>query len=393
MKHSAIALGAACAVACSCAQARDQGLQLYGSIDASVGHFTGVRSAARGDDGDAATTSVTGMGAGGATGSVLGVRGGEALGSRLWLDFKAETGFCGVGLSQPDSGGDPYCSGGGFMQREAWLGLSDQALGDWRFGRQVSMLARHSSQADAFGNSFVGQVDNLSLVGNNGAAMGMKRMDQTVAWSLPGGSQGLGLEAQYSFHAGPRPRPSDSGEIHDPSALLLGLHYRSGNWLLGVDWSRWQHAIGVVEERRDHSYRLGLVYATLDLGIATLSGQFQQGRADGFGGEQRVLGLGLGLPLGGANGKLMLSVARFADSLAVAPASLGTSHATQYALGYSLELSRRTMVYASVARIENGAADANHRGTDLGVGAAGELFHGATGQPSSGMSLGIAHRF
>ncbi len=381
--------GGAAAACCGCAQAQDSTLQLYGSIDVSVARFSGVRQHPFDPDAGPVPTSVTGMGAGGVTGSRLGVRGNTALSPGLKLDFLAETGFCGVGLNQLDAGGDPECSGGGFMQRAAWIGLEGR-LGTLRAGRQVTLLDEHSAQGDAFEGAFLGQAGNLSLVGNNRAGLDMSRLSQALSWFTPD-LGGFGLQAQYTPHARGSRTDDDTDDARDPQAWIVGAHYRGAALTLGADWSRWRHAYTAAGQPRGEPYRLWQVYASLGLGALDLYAQAQQGSADGATGRQRMIDLGLGLPLG--RGRLMASVGRHIDSMAPAPRRVEPSYATQVAVGYSLPLSARTLVYASAAHIVNDGATPTRLGTDLAVGAAGDVVHGIVGRRSNGVSLGLSHSF
>lgn len=390
MKLCCLACGAACAAAWGCAQAQDAPIELYGAIDAGIVRFTGI-SPDHPDDAPPSgrSTSVLALSQAGATGSYLGLRGSERIRPGLRLGFRAETGFCNLGLSQPDAGGEPYCSGGGFFQRAAWMEL-ESAAGTLRAGRQVTMLAEHSDEADAFGNSYLGQVGNISLLGNNLAELDMNRTSQTLSWFSPERG-GLQLLAQYGIHAGQESDPPDTDDVHDPSALVLGVRYRNARWLVGVDWSRWQRGIGYTEDVWDRTYRLGMLYAAVDLGGPRLFGQYQQGRADGFSGRQRVASLGMTVP--GGRGTWMFSVGRFGTSLAPQAQRLGTSWASQLAIGYTYPLSPSTQIYASAAHIANDAPTDGSPGTALAVGAAGRLFHGVPGHNSSGLGVGISHAF
>lgn len=381
---------AACSVCCACAQAQeDSTLQLYGSIDVSAARFSGVRQHSRDPDAPPVATSMTGMGAGGVTGSRLGLRGSGALLPGLKLDFKAETGFCGVGLNQLDSGGDPYCSGGGFMQRESWLGLSGR-LGSLRAGRQVTLLNQHLGQGDAFDNAYLGQVGNLSLVGNNRMGTDMGRASQALSWIAPQAGP-WSLQAQYSPHTRGARAWTDADDARDPSALMVAAQYRSGALLLGADWGRWQHAGAADGPALGDTYQLWAAHAGLSLGAVDVFVHGEQGSSDGANGDQRVLNLGLRLPLG--SGKLMASVGRYSDSMAPRPTRLDRSRATQYALGYSHALSPRTVLYMSAAHIVNDDATPSRLGTDLAVGAAGDVVHGIIGHKSNGVALGLSHSF
>lgn len=396
--------GAACAasiasIACSpCAQAQtspsssEDSVQLYGAIDVGILHSTGIRPYNPDDDAPPSgqTLTINGLSQAGATGSYLGVRGTESLGGGLRLSFRAETGFCNVGLNEADAGGDPYCSAGGFMQRHAWIQLASDSFGSLRAGRQVTMLGYHTADGDAFGNSYLGQVGNIGVIGNNLAGLDMTRMSQGLSWTSPK-MQGLQLQAQYSPHSAQSAVLSDPDDIHDPSALLLGVRYEQPRWLAGLDWGRWQRGIGPTEDLWDRTYRMLLAYASVDLGGPRLYGQWQHGSAQHFSGHQETLSLSLSLPLG--RGTAMVSIGRFGTSMALQPTQLGMSYARQLAIGYAMPLSPRTTVYASASHIDNEAPGAGLSGTALAVDAAGNLFQGVPGRPSSGIGVGISHTF
>ena len=384
-----VQVGAGAAACCGCAQAQDTSLQLYGSIDVGVARFSGVRQHSSDPDAPPVATSITGMGAGGVTGSRLGVRGSDQLMPGLKLDFKAETGFCGVGLNQLDSGGDPYCSGGGFMQRESWLGLSG-SLGTLRMGRQVTLVNLHSGNGDAFDNAYLGQVGNLSLVGNNRMGVGMGRASQAVTWFAPEAG-GFSAQAQYSPHTRGSGTWQDPDDARDPTALLFAAQYRGGALALGVDWGQWRRVRAIPEPSLGDTYRLWAAYASLNLGTLDLFVQGEQGSSDDANGDQRMINVGVRLPLG--RGSLMASMGRYADSMAPRPTHLDASYATQYALGYSYQLSQRTIAYVSAAHIANEGATPTRLGTDLAVGAAGDVVHGIVGRNSNGVALGISHSF
>ena len=94
-------------------------VQLYGIIDLGVTHFTGLKPAS-----GTGTVSSTGLSSGAQSPSRIGVKGTEDLGGGLKVFFTAETGFCSAGTNSAaltTAGANPsnFCSGGGFMQRQA----------------------------------------------------------------------------------------------------------------------------------------------------------------------------------------------------------------------------------------------------------------------------------
>ena len=360
---------------------------LYGAVDVGFVHFTGVPAA-----GDGAPVTAWGLASSIGAASALGVRGRSQLRPGLTLDFTAETGFCAAGLNQigvdADDPAQTFCSGAGFMQRKAELGLSGGA-GRISAGLQPTLLALREGDVDAFEDGYAGAVGNLSLVSTNRPGLGLSRVAQALSWvSPPLGS--LHLSAQYSFNAG-RHGPPFGSDGPVPRAWSVDLNHDAAGLLLGAtvaQYRNFRYALSDDTPYLDGHYRIGMAYLRAPLFGALLGNALvQRNTADGSDGRETVWSIGLALPVGTT--RWMASIGHYASSMAPLPQRVDESRAWQYALGWRCDLSRRTQVHVSYAFIRNSAADATHAGSALSPSPGG----GVSGVDSHGFALGLTHHF
>ena len=385
--HFAQWAAAAFALPLAATAAPSSSVVLYGAIDLGYVHYTGTPAT---DDG--APRTAWGLASGLGAAPALGIRGSSELRPGLTLDFNAETGFCAVGVNQigvdPDDPSQTYCSGGGFMQRTAVLGLSGRA-GRFAAGRQVTLLASRQGDVDAFEDSYAGAVGNLSLVSTNRPGLGLSRISQSLSWQSPA-LRGFDVSAQYSFNVGSHGAASGA-DAPVPRAWLVDLRHQSGGILLGVSHAHYRHFRYALDDEQpsgDAGYRIWMAYLRAPLFGGWIGDALvQRNTADDSGGSETVWSIGLALPVGAA--RWMASVGQYASSMAQLPQQVGESRAWQYALGWRCDLSRRTQIHASYAFIRNAAADATHAGTALSPSPAG----GVAGVDSHGFEVGISHHF
>ena len=141
----------------------------------------------------------------------------------------------------------------------------------------------------------------------------------------------------------------------------------------------------------DGAYKVWQLFGSYDLSIVKLSAIYERGTADYFSGNDSSWLLGATVPVG--PGAVMVSYSQYGTSLAPSGTSLSTSKAKQYAIGYSYNLSKRTMLYTSFAHMSNDSASGNRTGTALAVNDATNFSSGVTGQGSNGFAVGILHSF
>lgn len=368
-------------MACAAASAKaDAGVRLYGLIDAGLTHFTGIARPGTGG----ATTSSNGLSSGVAAGSRIGLEGTEALGSGLKVLFDAETGFCGTGLSQdaavgatPDSAN--FCGGGGFMQRQAYVGLSGR-YGTLLAGRMYTLqFVNEVAKVDPFGWGMSGAASNLSVLTQE---PGLARTDQTLQYNSPaiGGFTG---QASYSFApdgtgtvAGALPQQSKV-----PRSWDLNLDYQRGAATAGVNYGRLLNLVAdPATQVNQGAITVWQIYASYDFGVARVSGLYERASPDYSSGRLHSWLLGGTIPMGA--GSILVSYESTGNTTLA-----GGPSAHQVALGYDYSLSRQTDLYASYARIDN------RNGAAFGGGDATDFFRGVADQTASGFTVGMRHRF
>ncbi len=372
-------------------------VKLYGLIDLGVTHFTGLASGS--SAAGSPTVSSTGLSSGAQSGSRIGIKGSEDLGGGMKVVFAAETGFCAAGLSQDQKagvGGNPgggYCSGGGFMQRQAFVGVRGH-FGVLTAGRMYTPIFKNEAAMDPFGYGLTGDINNLSIVGKQSNGL-LIRANQAINYTTPKLSGFTGT-LNYSFAPlaeGTVPTASGKGsnvmrswsaeaKYASGPVTVGGTYLELTNSMLGL-------AAGGVNSG---SIKVWQAFGAYDFGVAKLrglyekaSGDYAYGTTSGLaGGGQRFWMLGVTVPVG--RGTIMASY----DEAKIDPNGVFTEQvgtAKQYALGYTYALSRTTNLYASYGHVSNdaGTSFANQSNTDS--------FSGVDGQSSTGVAVGIRKLF
>lgn len=384
MMNRKMLCGALVAGTCTWASANAQSsVQLYGQIDLGVTHFSGI-APANAAAGNRATVSSTGLSSGVEDGSRLGVKGTEDLGEGENVFFDAETGFCAAGVNQGAGVGSPsnptnYCTGGGFMQRQAFVGMSGR-YGTLQAGRMYTLqFINEAALVDPFGWGMTGAGANLSLLTQE---PGLARSNETVQYLTPtmGGFQ----EAlSYSF------APGDGGSIPSateaqskvPRSWDLNLQYERGSFTGGLNAGESSNlTVNPVTQVDDGALRIWQLFGIYDFKVAKLSGIYNQGKLDYSTGKIDSWIVGLTVPAG-AGSVLASYEATKNTTLAAGPS------ARQIAFGYDYALSKQTDLYASYARISNS------NGASFGGGDSTDFFSGVANQAATGMAVGIRHQF
>jgi predicted porin len=376
MKKSLIALSVF-GMFTGAAMADGNSVTLYGKIDAGVTHFTGISNGAGG------TTSSTGLSSGITGGNRIGVKGTEDLGGGLKVLFDAETGFCGTGLSQDQvvgsaTNGAAFCTGGGFMQRQAYVGLTGD-FGTVLAGRQYTAIYGAEATLDPFGSGYTGQAFNVSPLDQT---YHLYRADQDLAYVTPNLSGFTGTAAYVFSAGGTVANAATPGTSNVPRAFDLKGEYANGPIYAVLDYAEVTNKIAnTTTGVNDGKVKLWLAGGTYDFGVAKLAAMYEQTKQDYSTGNQKMWMLGATVPVGA--GSIMASYVNSKNTTN----GLDNATAKQYAVGYTYSLSKQTSVYTSYAHISN---DAN---TKFTVGTATDGFAGAAGQGSSGFALGMVHNF
>lgn len=171
----------------------------------------------------------------------------------------------------------------------------------------------------------------------------------------------------------------------------VGLKYANGPALAAVTYNA--VSLGNAADTKVADFRVGGSY---DFGMASIRAIFDLARADHFGGAKATQAVyGLGATFNVTPASKLLGQVYVARDLKVNGSSASDTGAKLFELGVEHSLSKRTMLKATYAMMNN---DKN-AGYDFGINAAGvnpgNLPVGAstTGATVSGISLGLRHSF
>ena len=331
------ALAACLGAGVACAQS----VTLFGVADVAARHIDngGVRQTMLSPDGN--------------TPSRLGFRGVEDLGAGLSASFWLEAGI------SMDSGSMPNPTK--FFHRRSTVSLASASAGELRLGRDYTPTFMGYVLYDPFYTSGVGAAFNVLAgpgLSNGSGAMTTVRADNAVQYFTPAGLGGW--HAQVMMAAG-------EGV---PGSNYKGL--RGG------------YADGAIDASVAHGVTDA---ATGKYTISTLGGSWKAGAwklgvvgiRTAFGARREAV-----LLVGGnvtiATGEVRMSyVHKNAKG-----GGTDANDASQLAIGYVHQLSRRTAIYATAARLVNKGASAS----TVSIGSAA-----APGRPSTGHEVGFRHVF
>lgn len=323
---------------------------LFGVLDVAARHTK------NGDD------SVTSLSSNGAQSSRLGVRGFEDLGGGLKAGFWLEAGL------NPDTGTQSDSSR--FWNRRSTASLVG-GLGELRLGRDQTPTFTGYADYDAFGTNGVADGSKfVSKLGTN--ADTTVRADNMVSYFLPSGLRGV--YGQFSVAAG----EGTAGKKY------YGGRFGYAAGTLDVSVSYGQTEVTPLAGTSEDSHQLGSIGASYDFRLMKVTGYVSQAKyADA---KQTIVNIGASVLLGSGAVRVSFIDAN-ASGRTPAGASLERDDATQFALGYVYDLSKRTTLYTTVARVSNDNAAAYM------VDRNPALPSPNTGRDSTGFEVGIRHRF
>lgn len=346
MKKSLLALAALTAFAG--AASAQSSVTLFGIVDLNL------RSQDNGSAG-----SIKSMSQDGNASSRLGFRGVEDLGGGLRAGFWIE------GALAPDTGN----AAGQTWQRRSTVSLLG-GFGEVRLGRDYVPTFWNHTVFDPFGTVGVGSQTNLmtqqgvsSILGSGAGTL--VRANNTVGYFLP--AMG-GLYGQVMVAAGEG---------------VGGNKYFGGRLGYGAGPINVAGAYGVTEANGGEDLTTFNIAGSYNFGFATLFLQYHKSdwtnaaKADL---TQTNILVGATVPVGAGTIKATYGKVDLDTS---ATASTGAS---QIALGYVYDLSKRTSVYAHYARISNDA------GAKFATSGSGPTFK-AAGESSTGYEVGVRHSF
>jgi predicted porin len=333
MKKSLLALAALTAFA-GVASAQSS-VTLFGVVDLNM------RNVKNG------STSVKSLSQDGIASSRLGFRGVEDLGGGMRAGFWIE------GATNPDTG----TATGQSWQRRSTLSLMG-GFGEIRLGRDYTPDFWNHTIYDPFGTNGVGS--SVNTFGTLNGATTLVRANNSIGYFLPA-MGGLFGQAMISAAEG----PANGNKI---TAFRIG--YGAGPVNVAFSY-------GKTETANQQDWKRMNFGGSFNLGFMTLMGQYNTGDG-GTAGEIKHMVLGGLVPMG-------QSSLKFSYVKSDGSGAISSRDATQMAFGYQYDLSKRTAMYATYARISNKS------GANYAVG--GPPGAGALGQGSNGYEFGLRHSF
>jgi len=342
-KIATLALAAAAAV--SAHAQSTSAVTLFGIVDANV------RQVKNGDN------SVKSLSNNGLNSSRLGVRGTEDLGGGLRAGFWLEHGFTVDTGTQSDTTR--------FWNRRATVSLMG-GFGELRLGRDYTPSYSGYSDFDVFGDNGVAAAGKFAeKLGSN--ADTLTRADNMVSYFAPSLLGGFYGQASVAAGEGTAGKKYVGGRVG----------YAAGPLNVSVAAGR----TDVTPVAGDDQHDVIDAGASYDFGFVKLSGYYSEDKLASM--KLATYNLGVSVPLGA--GVLRGSyINANASGTNATGASIAANDASQFALGYIYNLSKRTALYTTVARVTNKGAAAYTVATPPAA---------VAGQDSTGYELGIRHAF
>jgi predicted porin len=355
MKKSLIALAVMAAAGAASAQSS---VTLFGIVDATFAYGKG------------SVTKRYQLTNSGYNSSRLGFRGTEDLGGGMSASFWLEAGVNNDNGSGAATNTNNQASGGALAGMNGSQGLTFNrrstvslagGWGEFRLGRDYSPQFWNLTVFDPFGTNGVGTTQTLNSIITGVTAV---RASNSYGYFLPPNLGGFYGQIQYYMGENPAPGATDK----DGTGLGARVGFASGPFNVALALSRTEYAAGDVKQNN--------IGGQWDFGMAKLQGHISRDENGVVEGSGWLIG-GL-IPVGA--GEIRVAFSQYTTDL-----GLGGSDpkSRKIALGYVHNLSKRTAVYTTIARVRNSG------------GAASALNGSVTGAnaSSTGFDLGVRHAF
>lgn len=400
MKKTLIALAVLAAAGAASAQSS---VTIFGVVDATIQRI---------DNG--AGGSVTRLHNSGESSSRLGFRGVEDLGGGMSAQFWLEAGVNNDdGTGQASNANNQFlapvaldptattartvaASGvrpgqqGLMFNRRSTVSLAG-GFGEIRLGRDYTPQFYNLNVFDPYGTVGVGAQLLLSSVGANPTSV---RASNSIGYLLPSNLGGIYGQAQY--YRGEN--VSTTANTSDGNGWGLRLGYAAGPLNVAAATSRTTYRTVPVAAATATALatpatgqvlgniRQTNVGASFDFGVAKLMGVVSRDTMASVAGsiDGRGWMLGATMPVGA--GLIKASWAQYTTDL---PGTGTDPRARKYALGYVHNLSKRTAIYTTYARVNNTNGVAGFASQAVTAGAGAPVLNGS----STGYDLGIRHSF
>ncbi|MES2530233.1 MAG: porin [Pseudomonadota bacterium] len=350
MKNTLVALAALTAAAGACAQSS---VTVFGVLDTSIAHIS-----ARG-------SNTTGLSSGGLASSRIGFRGVEDLGGGLAAGFWLE------GSVGADTGTTTL------FDRRSTVSLSG-AYGEVRIGRDKVPTYLNIETFDAFGDAGVGGIGASNLVGSATSAAGTpegsapKRASNSVSYLLPANLGGFYGQVQYAFGE------QVSGVANESLRDALGARIGYAAGPLDVALAQGEVRGGTTAAGID--YKATNVGASYNFGVIKPMLSYATERGNGR--KVEMFEVSATAPVGVGVIRAAYSIFKRKD--------INDADSSKLALGYVHNLSKRTALYGTIARVNNDRAA--NRGLAVSSSSLASPTIGA-GSNVSGYELGLRHTF
>jgi predicted porin len=356
MKKSLLALATLTAFAG--AASAQSSVTLFGVVDAAYAHVS------------AGGKSNTGVTNSGLNSSRLGFRGIEDIGGGMRAGFWLE------GQLNNDVGqGSNATTGFNFLRRSTVSLLG--GFGEVRIGRDYVPSFWNTTVYDPFGTNGVGQAMTPGMIGAAGAiaataastaGVNAVRANNSIGYFLPGGLGGFTGQFQYAFGE----QLSNAANKGQANYFGFRLGYGAGPVAVNYAYGNSKGASGASNVKYNN---LG---ASFDAGVVKPMFVWAQEKA-GSGAKVTGLEFGLVAPMG--QGELRAAYSRY-------DVANSANDWNKFALGYGYNLSKRTQMYGTYARVSNkGAQTMSVANNGLSAGSA------APGGGSTGYEFGVRHAF
>ncbi|MBV8503319.1 MAG: porin [Paucibacter sp.] len=323
---------------------------LFGVIDVAARHTK---------NGDESQTSLVSSGE---QKSRIGLRGTEDLGGGLKAGFWLESGL------NADTGTTADSSR--FWGRRSTVSLLGN-FGEIRLGRDNTPTYNGYASYDVFNASGVGDATKfVTRLGTN--ADTLERADNQVSYFLPGNLNGVYGQLSAAPGEGTAGKKYYGGRIG----------YANGP--LDVSASYGQTTVSPLAGSTTDKYKFGSLGASYDFKLVKLSGYVSQAKfADD---KLNIANLGVSVPLGRGSARLSYT---YVDASGHTPSGINVdkNDASQVAVGYVYDLSKRTSLYTTASYINN------KNEASYVVDSNPALPSPNYGKSSTGYEVGIRHSF
>jgi predicted porin len=354
MKKSLIALAVLATAGVASAQSS---VTLFGIVDATLAY------------GHGSVSNKTQLTNSGYNSSRLGFRGTEDLGGGMSASFWLEAGLAnddgqgaatnsnnqasGVGAAVPGRQGLTF-------NRRSTVSLAG-GWGEVRLGRDYTPQFWNLTVFDPFGTNGVGTAQTLNSIITGVTAI---RASNSIGYFLPGNLGGFYGQVQYYLGENPS---VPSATKKDGNGLGARVGFANGPFNVALALSRTKYSTGDVQQNN--------IGGEWNFGLAKAQAEYSWDKNDALVAKARGWLLGALVPVGAGEIRVAYSTYKLRSG--------SEPRTNKLALGYVHNLSKRTALYATVARVSN-------------KGGAAQALNGSVTEvngKSTGYDFGIRHSF